>query len=140
MPVLGILYGNVGALLLALFIKELPLGVNLSSVAFLQLSRDLEQSARVCGASWFTTYRRITLPLIAPTLVAIFIVTFIGAVRDIGTTILLVSPQNQSLSLLMFEFANSGSLGAASVVGTIVTIVSVGVALVARRLGLKLTA
>src|SRR5262249_40569393 len=95
-PLLGLLYGNVGALLLALFIKELPLGVNMSSVAFLQISKELEQSSRVCGASWFTTYRRIMLPLTAPTLVAIFIVTFIGAVRDIGTTVLLVTPENQS--------------------------------------------
>jgi iron(III) transport system permease protein len=138
-PVLGLLYGNVGALLLALFIKELPLGVNMSSVAFSQISKDLEQSARVCGASWLTTYRRIVLPLTAPTLFAIFIVTFIGAVRDIGTTVLLVTPENQSLSLLMFEYANTGSLGGASVIGTIITAVSVGVALAARRLGLKLT-
>jgi iron(III) transport system permease protein len=138
-PVLGFLYGNVGALLLALFIKELPLGANMSSVAFLQISTELEQSARVCGASWFTTYRRIMLPLVAPTLVAVFIVTFIGAVRDIGTTVLLVTPESRSLSLLMFEFANSGSLGPASVVGLIVTLVSIGVALMARGLGLKLT-
>jgi iron(III) transport system permease protein len=137
-PLLGFLYGNVGALLLALFIKELPLGVNMSSVAFMQISRELEQSARLCGASWFTIYRRIMLPLIAPTQVAVFILTFVGAARDIGTTVLLVTPENRSLSLLMFEFANSGSPGTASVIGIIMTLVSVGVALMTRRLGLKL--
>jgi iron(III) transport system permease protein len=138
-PILGLLYGNVGALLLALFIKELPLGVNMASVAFMQISRELEESSQLCGASWFMTYRRIMLPLTAPALVAIFVVTFIGAARDIGTTVLLVTPENQSLSLLMFEFANAGNLESASAVGIIVTLVSVGVALIARGLGLRLS-
>src|SRR5207249_1148760 len=49
MPVLGFLYGGIGALLFALIIKELPLGVNLSSVAFHQVSPELEHSSRICG-------------------------------------------------------------------------------------------
>ena len=64
--------------------------------------------------------------------------TFIGAVRDIGTTVLLVTPENQSLSLLMFEFANAGNLESASAIGIIVTLISVGIALLARGLGLRL--
>ncbi|MBI3014651.1 MAG: iron ABC transporter permease [Candidatus Tectomicrobia bacterium] len=139
MPVLGLLYGNIGALLLALFIKELPLGVNLSSVAFLQISQELEFSSRVCGASWFRTYRRIMLPLIAPTLVSLFAVTFIGAVRDISTTVLLVTPSSRTLSLLMFEFSAAGNIESAAILGLIVTVLAVGVALVVRRLGLSMS-
>lgn len=137
-PVLELLYGNIGVLLFALFVKELPLGVNLSSTAFLQVSRELELSSRVCGAGWLTTYRRVMLPLIAPMLVSLFAVTFIGAVRDISTTVLLVTPSTRSLSLLMFEFSISGNPESAAILGLIVTGVAFGVAFVVRRLGLNL--
>jgi iron(III) transport system permease protein len=137
-PVLGFLYGNLGALMLALIIKELPLGANLTNTAFLQISSELEQSSRTCGAGWFRTYRRIMLPLIAPTLVSIFVITLISALRDISTIVLLMTPSTRSLSLLMFEFATSGHRESATVLGLIVTMIALGVALVARRLGLSM--
>jgi iron(III) transport system permease protein len=137
LPVLGFLYGGIGALLFALIVKELPLGVNLASVAFVQLSPELEESARACGAGWWTTYRRIMLPLIAPTLVGLFAITFIGALRDISTTVLLATPGTRTLSLLMFELSMAGNLESAAIVGLIITVLALGVALVARRLGLS---
>jgi iron(III) transport system permease protein len=138
-PVLGWLYGGVGALLFALIIKELPLGVNLSSVAFVQISTELEEAARTCGASWWTTYRRVMLPLIAPALVGLFAITFIGALRDISTTVLLATPGTRTLSLLMFELSMAGNLESAAIVGLIITALALGVALVARRVGLSLS-
>lgn len=133
-PGFGILYGTIGAMFLALFIKELPLGVNLSSTAFLQVARELELASRVCGANWITTYFRILLPLVAPTIVSLFAVVFISSIRDIGTTVLLVTPSSRSLSLLMFEHSMSGSLESAAIVGIIISTVAVVVATVVRRL------
>ncbi|HLH24279.1 MAG TPA: iron ABC transporter permease [Chloroflexota bacterium] len=139
LPVLGWLYGGIGALLFALIVKELPLGVNLSSVAFLQISTELEEAARMCGAGWWTTYRRVLLPLIAPTLVGLFAITFIGALRDISTTVLLATPGTRTLSLLMFELSMAGNLESAAIVGLIITVLALGVALIARRLGLTMS-
>jgi iron(III) transport system permease protein len=138
-PVLGALYGTIGALLFALIVKELPLGVNLSSVAFAQVASELEQSSRVCGASWWTTYRRIMLPLIAPALVGVFAISFISALRDISTTVLLATPGTRTLSLLMFQFSMAGNMESAAVVGLIITALALAVALTARRLGLNLS-
>jgi len=139
LPLLGWLYGGIGALLFALVVKELPLGVNLSGLAFTQVARELEHSSRVCGAGWLTTYRRIMLPLIAPMLVSIFAITFIGALRDISTTILLATPATRTLSLLMFEFSMGGNLESAAVVGFIITGLALAVAIVARRVGLTMS-
>jgi iron(III) transport system permease protein len=139
-PGLGLLYGNMGALILAMIIKELPLGVSFAAVAFLQVSADVEASARMCGASWLTTFRRIMLPLIAPALVSMFAITFIGAVRDISTTILLVTPANRSLSQLMYQFATAGRPESASALGLIIAALAMCVALLVRRLGLSVRA
>jgi iron(III) transport system permease protein len=78
------------------------------------------------------------LPLVAPMLVSIFILVFITVLRDISTSVLLASATTRPLSLLMLEFARGGNLESAAVVGVILAALAVGVALVARKLGLRL--
>jgi iron(III) transport system permease protein len=99
---------------------------------------ELEQASRVSGAGWVTTYRRIMLPLVAPMLASIAVLTFVAALRDISTTVLLATASTRPLSLLMLEFARGGGLEPASVVGVILSALSVVVALLARRLGVRL--
>ncbi len=80
------------------------------------------------------------LPLVAPMLVSIFVLTFINVLRDISTSVLLASATTRPLSLLMLEFARGGNLEPASVVGVLLTLLAVSVALAARKLGLRLGA
>jgi iron(III) transport system permease protein len=135
--VLTLLYGTIGALVLALFIQSMPFGVQLLKTSLGQVSYELEQAARMCGAGWLLTYRRIVLPLIAPMLVSVAVLTFISVLRDISTTVLLAGASTRPLSLLMLEFARGGNMEAASVVGLILSVLAVLTALLARRLGLQ---
>jgi iron(III) transport system permease protein len=139
-PGLRLLYGTLAALILALLIQNMPFGTQMLRTSFGQLATELEESSRVCGAGWLPTYVRVTLPLVAPMLASIFVVTFISVVRDISTVALLASAQTRPLSLLMLEFARGGNFEAASVVGVILSVLGIAVALVARRLGLRLGA
>jgi iron(III) transport system permease protein len=136
-PVLNLLYGSFWALILALAIKEMPIGTHMMKNSFQQVSAELEQASRVSGAGWFTTYRRVTLPLIAPTLVSIFVLTFIATLRDISTSILLASASTRPLSLLMIEFSMAGEMEAAAVIGVVISLMAVTVAVIARRFGLR---
>jgi iron(III) transport system permease protein len=104
-----------------------------------QISIELEQSSRVCGAGPMHTFFAIVLPLIRPMLVSIFVIVFISALRDISTIIFLASAKSQTLSLLMMQFATSSNLEASAVIGVITTAIVVVVALVARRFGLQVT-
>ncbi|MFM9968497.1 MAG: ABC transporter permease [Burkholderiales bacterium] len=136
-PVLNIIYGSFWALILALAIKEMPIGTHMMKTSFSQVSPELEQASRISGAGWFTTYWRITLPMIAPMLVSIFVLTFIASLRDISTSILLSSASTRPLSLLMIEFSMAGELEAAAVIGVVISIMAIIVALIARRFGLR---
>jgi iron(III) transport system permease protein len=138
LPGIKLLYGTMGALILALLIQSMPFGVQMLKTSFAQIALELEQASRVCGAGWITTYRRVMLPLVAPMLVSIFILVFITVLRDISTSVLLASATTRPLSLLMLEFARGGNLESAAVVGVILAALAVGVALVARKLGLRL--
>jgi len=131
------LYGSYLGLLMVLLIKEMPIGVHMTKTAFVQISEELEQVGRVCGANWFYTFRRIILPLVSPVLVSIFAIVFMGAIRDIDTIILVGTASTRPLSLLMMEYSMAGEMQAASILGVILSLFAIVIALVSRKIGLR---
>jgi iron(III) transport system permease protein len=137
LPGLSLLYGSLVALVLVLMVKEMPIGTHMMKTSIGQIAQELEQSSRVCGAGAITTFRRIVLPLMRPMLVSIFVLVFIAALRDISTIVLMVTPATRPLSILMLEYSQSAALESAAVIGAIIMTIMVIVALLARRLGLR---
>jgi len=134
-PFLVPLYGTLMSLVWVLIVKEVPIGVHLVKTSFTQISVELEHAARVCGCGWFYTLWRITVPLIAPTLIAIFVIVFIAAIRDVDNVVLLTSASTRPLAILMMEHALGGQMESASIVSVILAFFAVAVALLMRRFG-----
>jgi iron(III) transport system permease protein len=137
--VLGFLYGSLLSLVIIMIIAQMPIGVHMMKTSIRQISVELEHSSRVCGAGVVRTFFSIVLPLIRPMLVSVFVIVFISALRDISTIIFLASAENQTLSLLMMQFAMASNLEAGAIVGVITTGIVVVVALIARKYGLQVT-
>jgi iron(III) transport system permease protein len=129
------IYGTMGALILAMAISGLPVCVQVMKSFLMQLSDELEEASMVAGASWFTTYRRIVLPLILPCLIVVGLLEFISAARNISTVVLLATGQTRPLSLLMLDYAAGAELERATVVATVIVAIVVVAALSARSLG-----
>ena len=134
-PGLSLLYGTLAPLIVGLLLKEMPIGVQMLRASIDQTAVELEEAALMAGADGATIFRRILLPIIAPGLVSVFLITFISVIKDISILVLLATPGSKTLSLLMFDFASAGNLEAASVVGLITATLSAVVAIIARRLG-----
>jgi iron(III) transport system permease protein len=132
------LYGTIYLLILAIIIKELPLGTQVFKPSIMQIGRELEEAGWVSGASWFQTYRRVLLPLLMPTLVAVSLIVFIAAIRDIPTVVFLSSFESRTLSLLMLDYVAEGKFEKATVIGVFISSVIVVVAILGRTLGLRL--
>ena len=137
-PLLQFFYGTIFILIFALILKDMPIGTQMIKAAFSQVSLDLEQASRVVGAGPFTTFRRITVPLVAPMIVCIFVLVFMSSVGDISTSILLSAPSTMPLSVLMLERSIAGEIEKASVVGVMLSCLAIVTALVMRRLGTSL--
>jgi len=137
-PGIRILNGTIIPLIVALLIQQLPIGVQLMRASLDQVSGQLEEAASVSGAGFFTLFRRITLPLIAPTLISLFLLTFAATIRDISTIVLVAAPGMRTLSLVMFDFASSGKFEASAVLGVIVALISLLTTIAAYRLGLRM--
>lgn len=136
-PLRVILYGSMTGLVLAMLIKEVPVGTQLLKAGFLRLGTELEEAARVCGATWSLTYYRIVLPLVSPVLITVAVLAFQAAVRDIASVVLLYSNTSRPLSILMLEYSFSGELERGAAVGILLVAMISVLAFIARRLGYR---
>jgi iron(III) transport system permease protein len=139
-PVISVLYGTSVPLVAAMIIKSMPLGVQMLRTALYQVSSEIEEAGQMAGAGFLLIFRRITLPLIAPMCVAVFLLVFMATLSDISTVVLLSSPGSRTLSLLMFEFATSSRPESAAVIGVIIAILSLIITSFAFRIGIRMTA
>lgn len=72
---------------------------------FMTLPRELDEAARLDGASYFQIYSRVLLPLTRPALVTVGLFSFIGHWKDLmGPLIYLNSTENQTLELGLRTF------------------------------------
>jgi iron(III) transport system permease protein len=129
------IYGTIYLLMIAMVIKSMPFGTQMIKTVLIQLGSDLEEASKVCGGTWFHTFRRVILPLTMPALITVGLVGFISAARDISTVVLLGSGKSRTLSLLMLDFAAGAEFEKATVVAVLIVGLVVGAALVARGLG-----
>ena len=135
--VLRPLYGTTALLIIAGVISGMPLGVQIIKSGLMQLGGELEEASRIAGASWWATYRRIVLRLMTPTLMAVGMITFVGAARNIGNYALLSTTANRPLSILQLDYVAQRKFEEAVVVACIIMFISLGGALAARLLGLR---
>jgi iron(III) transport system permease protein len=131
------IYGTLYLLVLAIMIKELPLGTQISKASVMQIGKELEESSSVSGASGIRTFRKIVIPLMLPAILATALVVFVSAVRDIPVVLLLSSPSSRPLSLLMLDYMMGAEMERATVIGVFVVLIIVAVALLVRVFGLR---
>ena len=135
--VLLFLYGSVYLLIIALFIKSMPFGVQIAKSVLVQLGPELEEAARICGGSWLQCYRRVLIPLLTPTFIVVGLLGFISAARDISTIVLLGSSQSRTMALLALDYAFGGQFERGAVVAFLTSLVVIVIALIAHVVGSK---
>lgn len=119
-------------LLLAYAVKYAALPVGGIGAALASLDPALEEAARVSGAGWLATLRRVTLPLLAPSLVAGWFVVFLPAFTEVTMSVLLSGPKTRVVGVVLFELQTYGDPPAAAALAVVVAVVVlIGNALVA---------
>lgn len=132
-----LIYGTVFLLILAIIIKEMPLGSQIIKAGVMQISKELEEASTASGASWLSGFRRIMLPLLRPTMIAVGIIVFISAVRDIPTIVFLSTHNSRTISLLMLDYIAEANMEKAAVLGVFIVFLIFVLLFFARVLGLR---
>jgi iron(III) transport system permease protein len=129
------IYGTLWILLIGYITRFLPYGLRTMTSTIVQLHDDLQQASMVCGASFMTTFRRILLPLLRPGFIAGWIILATIYLREFSTSIFLYSPGSEPLGPLLYHFYVDGNLGPMCSLALIVSVVCIGLIVIARKFG-----
>jgi len=132
------IYGTLWILFIAYCTRYMPYGMRYSSSSMYQISGELEESAQTSGASWWQTFRRVNLPLLMPGLIAGWIYIVLVSFRELSASILLYSPGNEVLSILIWERWENGQFTQLAALGMVMVATLVVLVVIATRLGARI--
>jgi iron(III) transport system permease protein len=136
----GGLYGTIWILALAFIARFLPDTVKALSTSLLQIHRELEEAAWICGRGLIGTIRSIVLPLARPGVIAAMTLLFILAIRELGSSLFLYTSKTMVMAVLLLDYYEGGNVGitaAFSLVQTILLGILIGIAHLISRGGTR---
>jgi iron(III) transport system permease protein len=126
--------GTAAILVFAYFVRRLAYAFRSISAAIGQVDTALEEASTICGASWGRTIRKVTVPLIAPGILAGGILVFSTLIGELSVTIMLFSGQWKTVSIAIFEYLTSYRTAPAAAMGTVVIVITLTLVFAASRL------
>jgi iron(III) transport system permease protein len=129
------IYGTLWILFIAYTTRFMPYGMRYAVPSITQISSELEEAAAVSGATWWKVNRRILFPLMIPGLLAGWIYIVVVSIRELSSSILLYSPGNEVLSIVIWLFNEKGELTSVSAIGVVLVLTLIIFVSIAYRLG-----
>jgi iron(III) transport system permease protein len=112
-----LLYGTLGILLLAFITIQSPAAFQQIGAALRGLHPELEEAARILGATRLRAITYVVVPLARPSLIAAWCFIFVGAIRELSAAILLFTTETETVSVLIYDLNEAGRLGPIAVLG-----------------------
>jgi molybdate transport system permease protein len=125
------------AVILAQTFVSAPFFVRSARTGLASVDRDLEDAARVDGASEPQVFRRITVPLAGAALAAGIVMSWARALGEFGATIMFagnVEGKTQTLPLVVYGEFQAGDLDASIAAAAILVLAALGVLIAVRTL------
>jgi iron(III) transport system permease protein len=129
-----ILTGTASIIMLAYFVRRLAYIFRAVSAAISQVDNKIDEASTICGAAWGYTMRRVTIPLVAPGMLAGGILVFSTLIIELSITIMVYSADWQTMSVLMFEQLLDDQIEYATATGSIAIILTISLVFAASRL------
>ena len=103
--------GTLAIIVFANLLNRLSYATRITNAALLQITPELEESARVCGAGNLATLWRVILPLVRPSMVYAGLWTALLTFREVSMALFLTETDNAVLSVafsIAFDFSSTG--------------------------------
>jgi iron(III) transport system permease protein len=127
------LVGTFWILPLAYAIRNLPVMTQSSVAGFHSIDPSLEEASQTLGATGNRTFRKITIPLIMPSIINGSLLVFINSVGEFVSTILLYSYSTKTISVEIYSQVRMYNTGAAACYGIILFVLVMIVVYLSRR-------
>ena len=116
--------GTATIIVLMLFIRRLPYAVRSSASILKQIRGSIEEAAVSLGASPASAFRRITLPLMLPGIVAGALMSFITAINELSSSLILYVGRTMTMPVRIYLSVLDGEFGTAAALSTILLVAS----------------
>ena len=117
------LTGTYIILIISYMIRRTPYVYRSVAANLTQLNPSLEEASTISGATWFYTFRRVSVPLIMPAIISGSVMTLTTLLQELSTTILLYGPRTRTIPIQIFNAVNENDLGRASALSTVLLVV-----------------
>lgn len=129
-----VLTGTAAIIILSIFIRRLPYSVRSSAAALRQVGPSMEEASISLGYSPAQTFRRVTLPLIMPGVIAGAMLTFVTAINELSSSLVLYVGATKTMPVSIYLAINDGDYGTAAALSTILLALSASAIWLAFRL------
>lgn len=127
------LTGTAAILVIGYFVRRIAYIYRSVVAAVTQIDLKMEEASTVAGATWGTTMRKVTIPLIAPGILAGAIIVFTTLISEMSTTVMLYSARWKTISIAIYERLETQEISAAAAIGSITILVTLILVLAATR-------
>src|SRR5262249_34356559 len=135
------IYGTIWILLIVFTIVRLSYGTRMTNSGLIQIHAELEESALMSGAGRAFAFRRVVLPLIAPTLLYAWLWIALLTFRELTLAVILSTADNVTFPVVVWSLWLGGGLGQASALALVMLLLMTPMIFIywilARRLGLR---
>ncbi len=121
------IYNTLAIMIVAYIVKYLLMGMRTIVSAMSQIHPSLEEASLISGAEWHRSFKDITLPLIAPSVVAGWFLIFMPSFYELTMSTLLYSTDTKTIGYELFTYQTYHSQQTASAIATGILIMVVAV-------------
>ena len=134
-PGLSWLHGTLAIMAIAFTMRDLPTAYATVAPSFLQIGKEIDQSARVSGASWWRTVVSIVVPIARPALIACYLIVFISFIKEYASAVFLYAPGNEIIGTTMLSVWAKGEVGPVAALSAIQLVLTLVLVAILAKLG-----
>jgi iron(III) transport system permease protein len=114
------IYGTIWLLLLVFVVGRLSYGTRMTNSGLIQINRELDECAQMCGANTWSILRSVLVPLLTPTMIYAWMWIALLSYRELTLAVLLTTVDNMTLPVLIWGTWSGGAQGVAAALSLIV--------------------
>ena len=138
-PLVRQLYGTPWLLLFALVVGSIPIAVRAIEGIVAQVGREVEEAARICGASQWAATLEVTARLCAPSLLGGWFVVGLAISGTLDIPLLLQTENSQTVATLTYALYTNGHVPRAAAIYCLYLVAALALVVAAVVIGLALS-
>lgn len=118
------IYGTLWIIALAMTTRYLAFSSRATTASLIQVHGELEEASQMAGAPWSRTLRRVTMPLLAPAMINVFLWVAVHAMQELSMALMLYTPDTVVISTMIWSMWQNGRTADAAVLGVVLILLS----------------